>query len=60
MSIEGDKTKEANLKKMKDAGKFFVKLDIDSADAFDYEDASKAKYSVPMLISVLNEEIKKI
>lgn len=42
-----DKTKEAGLRKMKDANKKFIELDIDSTDAFDYEDASKAKYSVP-------------
>jgi regulator of sigma D len=53
-----DKTKEAGLRKMKEANKFFVELDIDSTDAFDYEDASKAKYSVPQLISILNDEIR--
>jgi hypothetical protein len=42
-----DKTKEAGLKKMKDCKKYFIELPIDSTDAFDYEDASKAKYSVP-------------
>jgi regulator of sigma D len=42
-----DKTKEAGLRKMKEANKKFIELDIDSTDAFDYEDASKAKYSVP-------------
>lgn len=42
-----DKVKEAGLRKMKEANKFLIELDIDSTDAFDYEDASKAKYSVP-------------
>lgn len=42
-----DKVKEAGLKKMKESGKLLIELDIDSTDAFDYEDASKAKYSVP-------------
>ena len=42
-----DRNKEAGLKKMKEAGKKFIELDIDSTDAFDYEDASKAKFSVP-------------
>jgi len=27
-----------------------IELDIDSQDAFDYEDASKAKYSVDQLL----------
>ena len=55
-----DRTKEAGLKKMKDANKKFIELDIDSTDAFDYEDASKAKFSVPQLISVLNDEIRAV
>jgi len=42
-----DKNKEAGLRKMKENGKRFIELDIDSTDAFDYEDATKAKYSVP-------------
>jgi hypothetical protein len=42
-----DKTKEAGLRKMKDGNKRLIELDIDAMDAFDYEDASKAKYSVP-------------
>jgi len=45
-----DKPKEAGLKKMKENGKRYIELDIDSMEAFDYEDASKAKYSVPQLI----------
>lgn len=53
-----DKSKEAGLKKMKESRKYLIELPIDSTDAFDYEDASKAKYSVPQLISILSEEIK--
>jgi hypothetical protein len=53
-----DKTKEAGLRKMKEANKQMIELKIDATDAFDYEDASKAKYSVPQLISILNEEIR--
>lgn len=55
-----DKNKEAGLRKMKEAGKRFIELEIDSMDAFDYEDASKAKYSVPQLISILSDEIRMI
>ena len=43
---------------MKESRKYLIELPIDSTDAFDYEDASKAKYSVPQLISILSEEIK--
>lgn len=39
-----DKVKEAGLKKMRENDKFFIELDIDSTDAFDYEDATKAKF----------------
>ena len=53
-----DKLKEAGLKKMREAKKLFIELDIDSTDAFDYEDASKAKYTVPALLAKLNEEIR--
>lgn len=42
-----DKVKEAGLKKMREQTKNLIELDIDSMDAFDYEDATKAKYSVP-------------
>ena len=41
-----DKTKEAGLRKMKESKNLLIELPIDSTDAFDYEDASKAKYSV--------------
>lgn len=55
-----DRNKEAGLKKMKESGKRYIELEIDSTDAFDYEDASKAKFSVPQLISILNEEIRQV
>ena len=37
-----------------------IALDIDSVDAFDYEDADNAKYSVPDLKAFLINEIKHI
>lgn len=39
-----DKVKEAGLKKMRESEKRYIELDIDSTDAFDYEDATKAKF----------------
>jgi hypothetical protein len=39
-----DKVKEAGLKKMRESNKTMIELDIDSTEAFDYEDASKAKF----------------
>lgn len=43
-----DKKKEQGLQIMKDASKnkMLINLDIDKMDAFDYEDADNAKYSV--------------
>ena len=35
-----------------------IELPIDSSDAFDYEDASKAKFSVANLIDMLQDEIR--
>lgn len=35
-----------------------IELDIDSNEAFDYEDADKAKYSVNDLKSMLMNEIR--
>jgi len=37
-----------------------IELDIDSMKAFDYEDASKAKYSVDQLTLKLQEEIRSV
>jgi hypothetical protein len=45
-----DQYKEAGLKKMAESKHSLIELDIDSQDAFDYEDASKAKYSVDQLL----------
>ena len=40
--------------------KKLINLQIDSMDAFDYEDADNAKYSVPDLKAFLINEIKHI
>ena len=41
-----DPIREQGLQKMQTMGKLMIELEIDSVEAFDYEDASKAKYSV--------------
>ena len=35
-----------------------IELDIDAADAFDYEDLKNAKYTVPKLEKMLIEQIE--
>ena len=35
-----------------------IELDIDTADAFDYEDVKNAKYSVPDLEAMLIKEVE--
>ena len=35
-----------------------IELDIDAADAFDYEDVKNAKYSVPQLEAMLIKEVE--
>jgi hypothetical protein len=57
-----DKKKEQGLQIMKDASKnkMLINLDIDSMDAFDYEDADNAKYSVADLKGFLSREIRLI
>jgi arginine utilization protein RocB len=48
-----DKNKEAGLLKMQQSKTPLIELDIDQMAAFDYEDASKAKYSVEQLTTIL-------
>ena len=57
-----DKKKEAGLMVLKEASKdnTLINLQIDSMDAFDYEDAENAKYSVADLKGFLIHEIKQI
>ena len=57
-----DKKKEAGLMILKEASKdnSLINLQIDSMDAFDYEDAENAKYSVTDLKNFLIYEIKQI
>ena len=57
-----DKKKEAGLMILKEASKdkSLINLQIDSMDAFDYEDADNAKYSVADLKAFLVHEIKMI
>jgi len=53
-----DKAKEAGLRKMQMSKSKLIELDIDSTAAFDYEDASKAKFSVEQLLQILQQEIR--
>ena len=57
-----DKKKEAGLMQLQKAcnNKPMIQLEIDSVDAFDYEDAENAKYSVTDLKNFLIKEIKHI
>ena len=57
-----DKKKEAGLMILKEASRenSLINLQIDSMDAFDYEDADNAKYSVEDLKNFLIYEIKQI
>lgn len=55
-----DAAKEKVLQKMKTFKKPLLELEIDSIEAFDYEDATKAKYSVDELLQKLYKEIREI
>lgn len=57
-----DKKLESGLLNMRNACKLrqLIELDIDSTDAFDYEDADNAKYSVEDLKAMLVQEIREI
>jgi len=52
-----DRKKEMALFKMRQQKNTFIELPIDSWDAFDYENASNAKYSVADLKKMMKQEI---
>ena len=52
-----DRKKELALFKMRQQKSFIVELPIDSWDAFDYENANNAKYTVADLKKMMKQEI---